>query len=292
MLRKGPLSLALVITDKARCGLPLDPEALLTPQGGQVSGLSGSAIQKVLSRHGITRTLSREGARTSRGSIALMREYVALLNAMQTEAPLDLDEVEGWWVERVRQYFSQQPLRLRLDPSQAVSATISALLTQAAERQAEGSGTTYLGTVLQQLVGAKLQVLTEGAVEHHGAAVADESTGRRADFTLWDVAIHVTTGPNEALMRKCSGNIEDGLRPVIITLHNKVQMAMGLAEQAGLGQRVDVFNAEQFLAGNLYELGRFQRTGREATAREIIAAYNDIIDKHEHDPSLRIEVPQ
>ena len=37
---KGPLSVALVVTDHARkSGLPLDPEALVTERQGQVLGL-------------------------------------------------------------------------------------------------------------------------------------------------------------------------------------------------------------------------------------------------------------
>jgi len=54
--------------------------------------------------------------------------------------------------------------------------------------------------------------------------------------------------------------------------------------------RVDIFEAEQFLAGNLYEIGKFGGTGRKATATQLVAEYNKIIGEHETDPSLRIEV--
>lgn len=69
--RKGPLCVALVVTQHARkMGLPLDPDKLLTDAGGQVLGLGKGAVQAVLNRHGITRVLAAEGGRTSRGSIS------------------------------------------------------------------------------------------------------------------------------------------------------------------------------------------------------------------------------
>ena len=46
--RKGPLSVALVLTQHARkMGLPLDAEQLLTEGGGQVLGLGKSAVQAI-----------------------------------------------------------------------------------------------------------------------------------------------------------------------------------------------------------------------------------------------------
>src|SRR5690606_20491962 len=96
--RKGPLCVALVITQHARkMDLPLDPDNLLTEAGGQVLGLGKGAVQSVLSRHGITRVLAAEGGRTSRGSINNMREYVSFLNGLAYSGPVDLDAVEGFW---------------------------------------------------------------------------------------------------------------------------------------------------------------------------------------------------
>ena len=81
--RKGPLCVALVMTQTARAkGLPLDPDQLLTEGGGQVLGLGRSAVQAILQRHGAACVLASEGGRTSRGSIGNMREYVAPLNQL------------------------------------------------------------------------------------------------------------------------------------------------------------------------------------------------------------------
>ena len=57
--RKGPLSVALMLTEHARkIGLPLDPERLLTESGGQVFGLGKS--ESILQLHGIDRVCSRQ----------------------------------------------------------------------------------------------------------------------------------------------------------------------------------------------------------------------------------------
>jgi Domain of unknown function (DUF4928) len=62
--RKGPLCVALVMTQQARtAGLPLDSGQLLTEGGGQVLGLGKGAVQSILARHGITRVLASEGGR-------------------------------------------------------------------------------------------------------------------------------------------------------------------------------------------------------------------------------------
>src|SRR5271168_1193983 len=84
--RKGPLCVALVMTQQARMrGVPLDSGELLTEGGGQVFGLGRNAVQAILQRHGITRVLASEGGRTSRSSIGNMREYVSLLNRLHAE---------------------------------------------------------------------------------------------------------------------------------------------------------------------------------------------------------------
>lgn len=147
----------------------------------------------------------------------------------------------------------------------------------------------YLGTMIQHLVGAKLEILF-GDVSHHGASVADEGTGRDADFLYGDVAIHVTTSPGEAVIRKCQANLDRGKRPIVITLATGVSVARDAAANAELSDRIEIFEVEQFVATNLHERGRFEAAGRLKAARELIDHYNAIVAEHETDPSLRIEI--
>lgn len=290
---KGPLSVALVVTDHARSmGLPLNPEALLTAQGGQVFGLGKAAVQKILARHSIDRTLSEEGGRTSRGSINKMRSYVALLNHLHEESgPIDCDEVERFWISEVHAYFASKPFKLRLDSSLGLRAVVRSLVAQAEERQKSASGTMFHGTLMQHLVGAKLElVLGEGCVPHNGSNTSDQSPDRTGDFDIGDMSIHVSNAPGEALVRKCAANLDAGRRPLIVTSKRGLAIAEGLAENIGISDRIDVIEFEQFIATNIHELGRFEQGQRRVKVEALVEIYNRIVDEYETDPSLRIEI--
>jgi hypothetical protein len=289
---KGAISVALVVTGHARkSGLPLDPAQLVTEGGGQVLGLGRGAVQGILKRHGIEQVLAAEGGRTSRGSLNNMRDYVSFLNDLQRRGDIDLDLVESFWVGRVREFFAAKPFRIKLDASRSLRAVVRDLLAQATERHRSMPGVYYAGAVLQHLVGAKLDcALGAGQIEHNSFSTADAPSGRAGDFTAGDVAIHVTTSPGEAVIERCRENLNDGCRPVVVTLQRGVTVAEGLAHNAGVGDRIDIFEIEQFVALNIYELGKFGHAGRRTAVAEIIKRYNAIVEEFETDPSMRIEL--
>jgi Domain of unknown function (DUF4928) len=64
------------------------------------------------------------------------------------------------------------------------------------------------------------------------------------------------------VIERCRDNINDGIRPVLVTGQRGLTVAEGLADNAGLGDRIDIFEIEQFIALNLYELGKFAADGR------------------------------
>ena len=71
---KGQLSVVIQVTSMAKDKpMPLNPDDFNTEKEGQVKGLGGGNLKKILQRHGITRTLASEGGRTSRGSMGLVR---------------------------------------------------------------------------------------------------------------------------------------------------------------------------------------------------------------------------
>lgn len=289
---KGPLCVALHVTRFAiENGLPIDSAKMLTDRGGQVRGLGKGRIQSILQEHGIERVLAEEGGRTSRGSIEIMTKYVTLLNRLNQEGIGDLEKIEEWWIEQVRLFFASTPFKLRLDPSKSFKAIIRDLIDQADKRQSEGRGAMIVGTVMQHLVGAKLEAFVNpDQLEHHGASVADASTGRAGDYIVDDVVIHVTAAPNESLIRKCADNIDSSLKPVVVTISKKIVVAEELGIQAGIKDRIDIFEIEQFMAANIYELSQFSKEKRVVTVKEIVQRYNTIVKKHESDPGLKIEV--
>ena len=290
--RKGPLSVALVVTQQARnMGLPLDSEKLLTEGGGQVLGLGKSAVQAILHRHGIERVLAAEGGRTSRGSISNMRECVALLNRIHSDERVDLQAIEAFWVARVQEFFAAKPFRVRLDASSSLRLVVRDILEQAEERQKAAFGVWYVGAVMQHMVGAKLDcALGPGKFQHNSFTTSDEQSGRKGDFFVGDVAIHVTTSPGEAAIQRCSDNLNDGHRPVLVTRRRGLTVAEALAENVGLEDRIDIFEIEQFIALNLYEMGKFLMEGRRSVLKDFVTRYNEIIEDVETDPSLRIEL--
>jgi hypothetical protein len=289
---KGALAVVLYISRYAQeHGLPLGASSLVTEGTGQVLGLGKGAVQRILADHGIAQVLAEEGGRTSRGSLGVMRAYVAFLNQLYERSAFSPNAAEVWWVARVREHFSAKPFRLRFDSGKGLLSVIQDLLMQARKRQQEAVGIMYQGAVLQHLIGAKLELaLPEVVIEHHGASVADAVSARTGDFVIGDTIIHVTTSPGEAVVRKCLVNLDAGTKPVILTLPEGVAVAKGLAENAELAGRIDIMDAEQFLATNLHELSLFNTTARLTTLEKLVAVYNRIVAEHETDPSLRIQI--
>jgi hypothetical protein len=287
---KGALCLPLVVTDHARTmGLPLDPARLRTGKEGQVLGLGKGKVQQILARHGIDRVLAEEGGRTSRGSLGKMSAYVAFLNSQAETGALDLDAVEAFWIARVRAFFAAKPFVLRVDPTLGLRTTFSHLFAQAEARQKEMQGTMVVGTIMQHLVGAKLDGVFEG-VAHNSASTKDEGQQRPGDFSIGDLAIHVSTAPGEALIRKCQSNLASGQRPIIITRGRGVSLAVGLAENASIAERVDVFDVEQWLAADILDRHGQSVASRSAALERLLERYNAIVGAVETDPSLRIEI--
>lgn len=277
---KGKLAAILFVSRLAkRDGLPLNARTLVTDNKGQVLGLGKAAVQAILNEHGITRVLAEEAGRTSRGSLGNMQDYVEFLNDLHAEGVADTEAIETWWVA------------LKYDTSKSLRAIVRDLLAQATNRQKDNPGTMYAGAVLQHLVGAKLAlVLPEGTVSNNGFSVADAVTNRSGDFIIDEVIIHVTTAPGEALMRKCTANLQAGARPIIVTTYQSMPGAESLASIEGIGGRVDILEIEQFIATNVYEMSQFKTSERKVTVERLIEQYNSIVEECETDPSLKVMV--
>ncbi len=290
---KGPLGIALVVVDRAATSdLPLKVSDFLTGSGGQVKGATPSAVGRILKKYDIHRVLAREVGRTSRGSISRMERLVALINRWHADDTLDLKSLEEFWIERVKAYFASTPIMFRLDPALGLRSTFRSLMVQAEARQREAGGTMIVGTVMQHLVGAKLEAamaIRGTTVNHHGSNQNDVS-GRGGDFDLGEAVIHVTTAPSTDLLRKCRANLGMGWRPIIVTTSKGVYAAEVLGETEGIEGRFDVLDFDQFMATNLHELGAFQTTATREAIIDIVDRYNRIVNEVETDPSLAIEI--
>ena len=283
---KGALALFIQLTRAfSKDDLPLNSANYVTGNHGQVQGLGEGNLKKILAEHGINRQLAKEAGRTNRGNMGLMLAYVEFINGLPT--PVNFEEIEAYWIERVKLYFAGQPFKLTSDASKSISDAVNGLLEQAERRQKDNPGMKYAGSILQHLVAAKLEMIMP-TIEIHGASDADDQTGREGDFIIEDTAIHCTTAPASLLMEKCRGNLEHGLHPVIITLSNRVNTAKNLLEDSGMDDRVEVWDLQQFLSSNVFEHGCFSAGGRRNVLGELVQNYNGIIDEFETDPSLKI----
>lgn len=289
---KGKLATILYVSALAKKhGLPLSAADWVTERKGQVKGLGKTSVQAILKTYGVTRILAEECGRTSRGSLGYVEDYIAFLNDLHIEGMKDVAPVEAWWVNRIKDFFNSKPFTLKYDVSKSLRAIVRDLLAQAIKRQKENPGTMYAGAILQHLVGAKLSlVLPDGKVQSNGFSVADAVSERSGDFIIGEVIIHVTTSPGEALMRKCERNLQAGARPIIVTTYESMPGAESLANIQGIAGRVDILEAEQFIATNVYELSKFETAQRKLTVERLIAKYNEIIEDCETDPSLAIKV--
>lgn len=184
-------------------------------------------------------------------------------------------------------------LIFQFDEGKSVAENVKDLLAQANELQVVRGRRNYADAVLYHLVGAKLDiVLGEGKLNHHGFSVADHSTARRGDYHVEAAAIHVTTHPSEALVRKCAENLKEGLRPLIITLADAVEPAEFLLRGSDIAERVDVLDVVQFLTANVYERSLFKAAECRITLLSLLERYNAIVIKCETDPCLLIKLPK
>lgn len=290
-LNKGGLCVGLVVTRTAQeKGLPLSALTLRTDEGGQVAGLGKAGVQAILEEFGIAKVLAEEGGRTSRGSLGLMEAYVATLNHLyEQNHKLALASIMEWWISKVRLHFASEGPKFNFDAAKSVAANLADIFKQALEIQKNSGGANFVGAMLQHLVGAKLDiVLGKGIASHHGFSVADHSTDRQADFEVNGVAIHVTTHPSEALIRKAAKNLQAGLKPLIVTIAEGVDGAAYLLKNTEWRDRIDVIDATQFLTANVYERSLFKAGECKVTLTGILTRYNEIVSKCETDPVLQV----
>ena len=167
----------------------------------------------------------------------------------------------------MKDFLSGKPFRVLLDSAHGLRRLVRDLLDQAKSRQKKSTGTIY--------VGAKFDcVLEPGTVEHNSFSTADAPAGRAGDFALGDVAVHVATAPRESVIERRRTNLNRGFKPVLITVPERMATAQGLATDKGLGDRIDIFEVEQFIALNLYEIGKFRAEGRRESVKNLVRRCN------------------
>ncbi|MCC0766392.1 DUF4928 family protein [Micrococcus luteus] len=289
------MTAGLIVAHKAKDGLPITDDRLISKKGTQVQGLSGSSVSRLLRQHGEERKFTSEGGRTSRGTVGVAQSLMGLLNDFELEKPgevrINSDVAflaEGYFVEKLREeYFDRQTIEVEVSPEQPVSVSVDRILNAATLRADNPAG-----AVLQHLVGAKLELrFPDVQIGRDSATTADDQTDRQGDFQVGTTAFHVTMAPMEKLIQRCQANINAGFRPVIITPARKVPAAKEMASNFDLGERIDVLPAEHFIGTNIEEIGAYERSGIRESLSSLLMRYNERIKEIEVDQSLRVELP-
>ena len=108
-----------------------------------------------------------------------------------------------------------------------------------------------------------------------GAAAAESTSGPLADpLRIGDTAIHVAAVQGDALIARCRTDVGAGLRPLVIASGEGAIIARAMAENADLGDRIDVFEAAEFIATRIYLPAGFSARGRRAALRRIVGRYD------------------
>lgn len=201
----------------------------------------------------------------------------------------DLGEGMTFWLERIRTAFAWKPFKVEADTAKSLQAIVGDVLEQA-KRRAKADPR-YPGAVLEHLVGATLDcALGQGTVQHNRFLSEDAPSAPVGNFLVGDVAIHVTSSPGEVVIKKCRENLNEGYRPMLVALQQGVTVAEGLACNLGMGDEIDIFEIEQFVALNLYEWAKFGADGRKTAVTDLVSRYNKIVEEFETDPNLKIEL--
>lgn len=287
---RGTIAGALVVLERLKEDFDLDIDAHTAPGGSQIRGASGEAVRVILARFGETRRFVAEGGRTNRG----LRGDIASMLTILADESLDtlsdwqrniiLDDLQGFLVEKVREFYSRQRLKLSYDPSKSARQAVGEILSNARE---VGKG----GQVAQYLVGAKLQMrFPDKQIGNESYSTADEQLGRPGDFLVEDTAFHVTVAPMSGVYGRCRQNLDDGYRTFLLVPENSMIGARQNAEAIAPG-KIAVESIESFVGQNIEELSSFSKSEIANGFRSLLKIYNERVDAVETDKSVLVEVP-
>ena len=287
---RGTIAGALVVLEKLKEDFDLDIDAHTAPGGSQIRGASGGAVRGILARFGETRRFVAEGGRTNRG----LRGDIASMLTTLADAGLDtlcdnqrntiLNDLQGFLVEKVHEFYLRQRLKLSYDPSKSARQAVGEILSNARDI---GKG----GQVAQYLVGAKLQMrFPNDQIGNESYSTADEQLGRPGDFLIGDTAFHVTVAPMSGVYDRCKQNLDDGYRTFLLIPEDSMIGARQNAEAIAPG-KIAVESIESFVGQNIEELASFSRNKITNGFSSLLHIYNERVDAVETDKSVLVEIP-
>lgn len=290
-LSRNTIAIGIVALHHIRTAssLPMARETVVST-GGEIRLSRGNSLRQLLEQYGIgagylKEVTTRQGHQDGQRLLDALEWGGLFAGLSRLERETILDALIATLIEKARLQLQQEAVRLKIDQNLSPWIWMRQILEATRERSR--------GVVEQHLVGAKLEArFPQQNFPAQPAHAADAPTKRRGDFELktasGDVVIHVTSHPTSALIEKCQENLRDRLLPIIITLREKEQSAVALAEDKGVADQIAVLPIDHFVAANLIELAAERNLSFIEVFREIIEAYNRRIEAAETDLSCKI----
>lgn len=285
-LSRNTIVVGIKILDSLRTTCPLPKNAIGSP-GGEVKGVR-SGLNKLLPKYGVPADFLR--AATGRQAWHDAERLLDDLNegeALVPMSPVERDEILcsllDILAEEAHKWLARQNIKVRCKREISPGAWVGQILAEAKGK----SG----GSVEQHLVGAKLsRAFPEIEIPALPGAAADLQTKRAGDFQVGTTVYHVTAAPGEPIVRKCQGNLDTGLHPVLLVPGKQKPVAEGIVDRLELADKITVISIEDFLSVNILEMSKGRKQEFIVTLRSIIDEYNRRVEAAETDKSLRIEI--
>ncbi|HEX5412054.1 MAG TPA: DUF4928 family protein [Terriglobia bacterium] len=280
----------LAVLQSLKRSFPIHRADYMT-EGNQVK-TGGPFIQRILAEFGEARPYTREGGRTTRGTVPAATRLVEQLNQMKELAAITRESrgtlakaLQRWLYENgVLPYFKRQTLEIEVSLDKPGPQIIADIIQLAGSRN-QG------GCVAQHLVGAKLCLRLGQEIPNHSCTTADHQLGRSGDFQVKDTIIHVTIAPQSGVIQKCEANVKAGYRPLLLVPEDRLEGARQLLEGSGLERRI-AQSMEQWMGQNVEEIGGFAKEQLPQSMRALLEKYNQRVDAVETDKSLMIRIPE
>lgn len=285
---RGTIAAALVVLEHLKTDFSLNLDDHRAKGKGQMQGVSPGAVKKILAKHGESRDFLKEGGRTNRGAPGDVEKMLQALQLLKNEQPKSrnqiLDRLQGFLVEKVREYHKRQRLKIKYSTAVTTWQAVHDLLALAHELRKDAA-------VAQYLVGAKLKLKFPAAdVRNESSSTADDPRKLAGDFQIGDTVFHVTVSPGQAIYDKSKANLDAGLKVYLLVPDGRLAGARQNAEGSAAGQ-IAVESIESFVSQNIEELAGFS-TARAEQIRQLLETYNERVSQVETDKSLLIEIPR
>ena len=287
---RGSIGAALVVLERLETEWNLNISAHLARQKGQVRGVSGAALKRILAKFDEHRTFLSEGGRTNRGVPGDIEQMLKSLEDCHLDQLEEaqrvsmLRKLQTYLVGKVRDWHSRKRLEIDFEPSNTAWETVHEILKKSRDAGKEGP-------IAQYLVGAKLQLRYPGlSVPNFSYSTSDRQQGRSGDFQLGDTAFHVTVAPTLGVYDRCKENLRDGLGVYLIVPDRVLGGVRQNCEHEASG-RISVDSIEAFVGGNIDEMSTFRRNEAAEQFLRLLDLYNSRVAAVENDKSMMIEIP-